>query len=193
MTGVTTFFIDDKIDTGNIILREEVQIYPFENAGDLHDRLKKYGARLVIRTLDEISENKINPVSQTHFMLPEESLKPAPKIHPNDCNINWDNDSVKIHNFIRGLAPDLCARSFFKNDIVKYGFKIYESQPEIEKHFFKPGQIISDGKHFIKIACRDGFINIASLKLEGKKRMNTVEFLRGFRINDFAVHANSPA
>jgi len=192
MTGVTTFFIDEKIDTGNIILREEVQIYPFENAGDLHDRLKKYGARLVIRTLDEIGENKISPVSQTHFMIPGETLKLAPKIHPNDCIIDWNNGAVKIHNFIRGLAPDLCARSYFKNDKVTYGFKIYESQSEIEKHLYEPGQIISDGKHFIKIACSDGFINIASLKLEGKKRMNTVEFLRGFRINDFAVQANSP-
>ena len=185
-TGVTTFFIDEKIDTGNILLREEVQIFPFENAGDLHDRLMKHGARLVIRTLADIAENKIRPIPQTQFINPGESPKMAPKIHPNNCIIDWNHDPVKIHNFIRGLAPYPCARSFFKNDLETHSYKVFESLPEIEKHMFEPGGIISDGKHFIRVACKNGFINIASLQLEGKKRMNTVEFLRGFRIADFA-------
>jgi methionyl-tRNA formyltransferase len=191
MTGVTTFFIDEKIDTGNILDREEVHIFPFENAGDLHDRLMKHGARLVIKTLADIAENTIRPIPQTVLLKPGESPKQAPRIHPNDCIIDWNNDPVKIHNFIRGLAPYPCARSFFKNDSSTHSFKVFESQPEIEKHMFKPGLIISDGKYFIRVACKDGFISIASLQLEGKTRMNTVEFLRGFRITDFAIPAGT--
>jgi len=191
ITGVTTFFIDEKIDTGNILEREEVHIFPFENAGDLHDRLMKHGAKLVIKTLADITENTVRPIPQTKLLKPGESPKQAPKIHPNDCIIDWNNDPVKIHNFIRGLAPYPCARSFFKNDSLTHSFKIFDSQPEIEKHMFKPGLIISDGKHFIKVACKDGFISIASLQLEGKTRMNTVEFLRGFRITDFSIPAGT--
>ena len=187
ITGVTTFFIDEKIDTGNILLREEVQIFPFENAGDLHDRLMKLGARLVIRTLADIAENKIRTVPQTQLINQGGSPKLAPKIHPNDCIINWNSDPAKIHNFIRGLAPYPCARSCFKNNSSTHTFKIFESQPELENHSFKPGTIFSDGKHYLRIGCKDGYIRIASLQLEGKKRMNTVEFLRGFKIVNFTI------
>lgn len=187
MTGITTFFIDDKIDTGNILLREEVQIFPFENAGDLHDRLMKQGARLVIRTIGYIAENKIKPLPQSKFMKPGVPPKQAPKINPGDCIINWNNGPIKIHNFIRGLAPYPCAKSFLKNETGTLSFKIFESQPEIAEHQFKPGEIISDGKHFIKVACRDGFINMTSLQLEGKNRMSSVEFLRGFKIANYII------
>jgi len=192
ITGVTTFLIDEKIDTGNILLREEVHIFPFENAGDLHDRLMKHGTRLVIRTLAGIAENTIKPLHQSQFLNPGELPKLAPKIHPNDCIIDWNNDPVQIHNLIRGLAPSPCARSFFKNDSSTLSFKIFESQPEIAKHLFIPGHIVSDGQHFIRVACKDGFISIVSIQLEGKNRMNTVEFLRGFRITNYAIPVNSP-
>jgi methionyl-tRNA formyltransferase len=187
LSGVTTFFIDDKIDTGNILLREEVQIFPFENAGDLHDRLMKHGARLVIKTLAAITENRITEQSQAHFIRQGDSLKMAPKIHPGDCIIDWNTEAIKIHNLIRGLAPYPCARSSFKNDSASISFKIYESQPETEIHSSRPGTIISDGKHFIRICCKDGFINVSSLQLEGKKRMSTVEFLRGFKIENYII------
>jgi methionyl-tRNA formyltransferase len=189
-TGVTTFFIDEKIDTGKILLREEVQIFPFENAGDLHDKLMKLGARLVIKTLTYIAENKILALPQNHFIQPEKSLKPAPKIHPADCYIDWKNEPVKIHNFIRGLSPSPGARSILKNDSAKYTFKIFESQPKISDHDLKPGEIITDGKHFMKIACTHGFINIIKLQIEGKTRMNIVEFLRGFEITDYTTEVS---
>jgi methionyl-tRNA formyltransferase len=192
-TGVTTFFIDEKIDTGNILLREEVQIFPFENAGDLHDRLMKLGARLIIRTITDVLENKILAQPQTKLINKGEKQKLAPKIHPNDCIIDWNNDTVKIHNLVRGLAPSPCARSWFKSDFTSVSFKIFESQPEIEHHSFKPGIIFSDGKHYIKVSCNDGFLNIINLQLEGKNRMSTVEFLRGFRITDFTIQAIQPA
>ena len=192
ITGVTTFFIDEKIDTGNILLREEVHISPFENAGDMHDRLMKHGARLVIRTLEGLSENNLKPLPQSHFIKKDEALKLAPKIFPNNCVINWNNDPVKIHNFIRGLSPYPCSRSILKKDSSTYSFKIFESQPEMAKHTLNPGQIISDGKHYIRIACIDGFINVLNLQLEGKKRMNAVEFLRGFKITDYTIPVNLP-
>jgi methionyl-tRNA formyltransferase len=188
-TGVTTFFIDKKIDTGNILLREEVHIFPFENAGDLHDRLMKHGARLVIKTITALYKNKINPLPQIKFTIPGETPKLAPKIHPNDCIINWNNNTVNIHNFIRGLSPYPCAKSFFKKNTGTQSFKIFESHPVIEAHNFEYGQLVSDGNHYMKIACNDGFITIVSLQLEGKKRMNTVEFLRGFKIKDYTILA----
>jgi len=186
-TGVTTFFIDEKMDTGNILLSEEVQIFPFENAGDLHDRLKKHGARLIIKTLSDIAENKLVAIPQPQLVNQTRPPKPAPKIHPSDCIIDWNNDPVKIHNLIRGLAPYPCAKSSFKSDSMLLSFKIFESQPEIEKHSFKPGTIFSDEKHYIRISCKDGFISIARLQLEGKNRMSTVELLRGFKIKNFTI------
>jgi methionyl-tRNA formyltransferase len=193
LTGVTTFLIDDKIDTGNILLREEVQIYPFENAGDLHDRLMKQGARLVVNTISGLVENKLHAVPQKRLSCHEKPLKLAPKIHSADCIIDWNNDPVKIHNLIRGLAPSPCAISWFKSDSTIVSFKIYESKPEFENHSLKPGTIYSDGKYYLKISCKDGFINISSLQLEGKKRLTATEFLRGFRISDFAIQSNQQA
>ena len=93
-TGVTTFLIDEKIDTGNILLQEEVQIFPFENAGDLHERLMKLGARLVIKTIEEINENKLKPLSQDELISHTNSPKVAPKIHPEDCIIDWNSDAT---------------------------------------------------------------------------------------------------
>ena len=186
-TGVTTFFIDDKIDTGNILLREEIHIFPFENAGDLHDRMTKLGARLVIKTLAGIADKTVSPQPQSDFIVPGAELKTAPKIHPEDCVINWESDTLKIQNLIRGLAPAPGARSKLKNQKSSFSFKIFESIPELEKHSLSPGTIVSDGKHYFKIACSDGFINIANLQLEGKNKMNSIEFLRGFRISDFTI------
>ena len=190
ITGVTTFLIDEKIDTGKILLREEVQISPFENAGELHDKLMVQGARLIIRTISNLTEYRKLALSQEELTPEKKRLNPAPKIHPGDCIINWNNDAARIHNFIRGLSPYPCARSCFKNDSSTVSFKIFESLPEIEHHNYKPGTIISDGKKFIKISCKDGNIAIVSLQLEGKKHMSTIEFLRGFRISDYTIQVS---
>lgn len=184
-TGVTTFLIDSKIDTGKILLREELNIYPFENAGDLHDRMTRLGARLVIKTLAGIFDKSITPRPQSDFIKPYTVLKTAPKIHTEDCIINWNSEALKIHNLIRGLAPSPGARTFLKNKNTSLTLKIFESLPETEKHKYKPGDIVTDGKVYMKIACIDGFINITGLQLEGKKKMNTIEFLRGFKVADY--------
>ena len=193
ITGVTTFFIDDKIDNGNILLREEIQIYPFENAGDLHDRLKNLGTRLVIRTLAAISENSLNPIPQSQFLKQGEIPKTAPKIFLKDCIIDWNKGHHDVHNLVRGLSPYPCARSSFARDSATISFKIFESHSENDEHSYKPGEIISDGKHYIKIACKNGYLNILSIQLEGKKRMSTVEFLRGFKISDYKIGTIQPA
>ncbi len=186
-TGVTTFFIDDKIDTGQILLRDGTQIYPFENAGDLHDRLMKLGARLVIKTISAIFEDHILPQPQSAFLKPGETPRTAPKLFPEDCIINWNNESFKIHNFIRGLAPYPGARSFLTGNKKTYTFKLFESQPFIESHRFSPGTVISDGKNYLKISTGNGFINIITLQLEGREKMNIVEFLRGFKVSDYTI------
>jgi len=186
-TGVTTFYIDDKIDTGSILMREEMNIYPFENAGDLRDRMMKTGARLVIRTIESIADNSIKPGPQSDLIIPGKEIQTAPKIHPEDCIINWNSGVIKIHNLIRGLAPTPGARSAFKGKNTILSFKIFESIPELEKHTFTPGTIRSDSKQFIQVACADGFLNITSLQIEGKKRMSSIEFLRGFKISDYSI------
>ncbi len=190
ISGVTTFLIDDKIDTGNILLRQEVPVFPFENAGDLHNKLMKHGARLVIKTLEAIAGNWIKPQAQSSFMIPGEFIKQAPKILPEYCIIDWNNEPQKIHNLIRGLSPYPCARSVLMNEKKSISFKIYESQIETEKHLLQPGKIVSDGKSFLKIACKDGFIRILNLQIEGKKRLTTEEFLRGFNIDEYTVPIN---
>jgi methionyl-tRNA formyltransferase len=187
VTGVTTFFIDDKIDTGNILLREEIQIYPFENAGDLHDKLMIQGARLVIRTLEGLVSGELKPRSQTIFVKPGEVLRMAPKIFPDNCIINWKSDTASVQNLIRGLSPYPCAKSTFLGNLTQLTFKIFESQAVITKHNMKPGDMVTDGRNYIRIACNDGFIDILNLQLEGKKRMVVPEFLRGFRINDYTI------
>lgn len=185
VTGVTTFFIDEKIDTGSILLREKIKISPTENAGDIHDKLMKLGARVVIRTITEIAQNRIVAQPQDKLLKHGESPKPAPKIQPEFCIIDWNKDATNISNFIRGLSPYPTARTFLKNDLKTVSLKVFEGDPENEHHYFIPGSIISDGRHFIKVACKNGFINVTSLQQEGKTRMSTVEFLRGFRIEDY--------
>ncbi len=187
ITGVTTFFINDQIDTGSILLREGVPIFPFENARDLHDRLMKHGARLVIRTLAGIADNSLIPHQQSEFLKPGEIPKQAPRIFPEDCFVNWDKDPVSIHNFIRGLAPSPCARTYLASGSEKLLIKIYESQPEKSEHSYRPGHIVCDGKYYMRIACRNGFLNIENLQLEGRNRMSTVEFLRGFDISRYTI------
>ena len=191
-TGVTTFFIDDKIDTGSILMREKIKISPTENAGDIHDKLMKLGARVVIKTITDIVLDRIVPIPQEKFIKQGDSPKPAPKIHPDFCIIDWYKDSEQINNLIRGLSPHPSARTFLKNDQKTISLKIFECVPDKEHHNHAAGRIISDGKNFIKVACKNGFINITSLQLEGKTRMSAVDFLRGFRIEDYPAAVSQP-
>jgi methionyl-tRNA formyltransferase len=186
-TGVTTFLIDRNIDTGNILFREEVPIFTFENAGDLHDRLMRVGARVVTNTVKEMIAGSFKPMPQSHFMKPGDVIKPAPKIFPRNSLIDWKLNPCAIHNLVRGLSPSPCAKSAFTKDGESVLFKIYETHPEICETGLSSGTIETDGKHYLKIACTGGFINILSLQTAGKKRMTTVEFLRGFKVKEYTI------
>jgi methionyl-tRNA formyltransferase len=186
-TGVTTFLIDKQIDTGNILFRQEIPVFPFENAGDLHDRLMRAGARLVTQTVKALVAGTVTPKSQEEFIKEGELLKSAPKIFPHDCFLDWSAGVCKLHNLIRGLSPYPCARSEFSRKGETISFKIYESQPELREHNLKPGDIETDGRHFLRVACSDGFINILSLQLAGRKRMTTIELLRGFNAGEYSA------
>ncbi|MFO7574044.1 MAG: methionyl-tRNA formyltransferase [Bacteroidales bacterium] len=186
-TGVTTFIIDNKIDTGSILFREEVPIFTNENAGDLHNRLMRSGALLVNRTVEAIAAGTAKPVPQNQFLKPGEVVRIAPKIFPRNCIIDWTQNALTIHNLVRGLSPSPCARSAFRKGDEIITFKVFETQIETIDHTLDFGKMESDNKHFIRIACKGGFVNIISLQLAGRKRMSTIELLRGFRAGDYSI------
>lgn len=190
-TGATTFFIDRKIDTGKIILREKVGIGPDETAGELHDRLMGVGASLVLETVKLITNGTCNPISQDLLITGIDQPKRAPKIFKEDCRINWSDDVTKTFHLIRGLSPYPAAFSTITSSgNEKLQVKIYRASyiPDLTASIkitgVAPGTIKSDGKSYIHIACNNGFLSINDLQLEGKRRMSADEFLRGFRFSE---------
>ena len=181
-TGVTTFFLSHEIDTGQIIFSEKTAIREEDNAGTLHDRLMKIGARLVLKTVDAIIEDNLKLVPQEELIPSEAILKPAPKLHKETCQVNWNQSSEEIFNFIRGLAPYPTAWSELHSDDLSEPLRFKWYACEIvakENNSVTPGTLITDHKTYIQIATKDGFIRITDMQLSGKKKMETVEFLRG--------------
>ncbi len=180
-TGVTTFFINHEIDTGAVLLREETEIGVDESAGMLHDRLMVMGAALVMKTIDAIVKGKAQPVSQKE-LIGKEIPKAAPKIFKCDCQINWHTGTKKAYNFIRGLSPFPGAwTELISSDKKKLQMKIYSCETVFREHNKLPGVIETDGKEYLMVATKDGFISLKILQLEGKKRLGVQEFLRGFK------------
>ena len=178
-TGVTTFFIDDKIDTGAMILSKDTPIHPDENAGQLHDRLMNIGCDAVIETLSIIQSGKVNTTIQEE--LP--TIKTAYKLNRENCKIDWNKSAVEIHNLIRGLSPYPAAWCLFKdNNDEEMNVKIYESNIIAEKHSFEIGHILTTKKD-LKIAVKDGYVQILSLQLSGKKKMLAHELLNGIKLS----------
>ncbi|MFO7828871.1 MAG: methionyl-tRNA formyltransferase [Bacteroidales bacterium] len=191
-TGVTTFFLEKEIDTGNIILQEDVPVYENDTAGDLHDRLMEKGAELVIKTVDVILSGNYRLINQKEITTDNQNIKPAPKIFKNECKINWNETVDNIHNFIRGLSPYPAAWTEIKNNNDTIQIKIYQSLKENSKHNFLPGKIITDSKLNFKVACKNGFIKILELQQAGKKKLKTEDFLRGFpKINEWCCSTNT--
>jgi methionyl-tRNA formyltransferase len=175
-TGITTFQLKHEIDTGNILLQEKVPISHTQTAGELHDVLKETGASLLTRTISELIEGKIIPTPQA--VIKEDSLiKHAPKIFTETCRIDFNQPSENIHNLIRGLSPYPGAFTFINEKLIK----IFRADKEKVDHSEKPGNIVSDRKSFIKIACTDGYIHLLEIQMEGKKRMGVSDFLKGYR------------
>ena len=181
-TGVTTFFIDDKIDTGAMILSKETMIEKEENAGQLHDRLMHIGSETVIETLKLIESKKV----VTTIQEDNEEIKTAYKLNKENCKIDWNQSAETIHNLIRGLSPYPAAWCYFKDNNTEYNVKIYESKIETASHSRPAGSIFSTKKE-LKIAVHNGYIEILSLQFPGKKRMKTAELLNGISFSENAI------
>ena len=175
VTGVTTFKLQQEIDKGNILLRQEIPIGPQESAGELHDRMKETGARLVVETIRGLMEGNLREKPQE--VAAPAALKSAPKIFTADCEINWKDPVTKIYNQIRGLSPFPGAFTAFKEKTLK----IFRARPEQNNHPGEPGKMETDGKSWLRYTASDGYIYVEEMQLEGKKRMPTEDFLRGYR------------
>ncbi len=175
-TGATTFFINEKIDEGNVLLQETIEILPSENAGSLHDRLMVCGADLVVKTLNGLSDNTITEKPQPNVAEPKNAFK----IFKEDTKINWQQNGEIIHNFIRGMSPYPAAFTTLKIENETKGLKIYSGNFQVEENGKTAGELEISKNHF-KIFTKDGFYEPTELQLEGKKRMNIKDFLNGFR------------
>jgi methionyl-tRNA formyltransferase len=186
-TGVTTFFIDEKIDTGKIISSISISIEPDDNAGLLHDKLKILGADLVLETVEKIAQGSCELKDQYQLVGDETELKKAPKIYKEDCRINWQLPVVDIHNFIRGLSPYPGAFTILESPQGK-SWIIKTFRSEIIERDHRPENvqplILTDYKNFLKVSLFDGILNILEIQQEGKKKMKIDEFLRGFKISE---------
>jgi methionyl-tRNA formyltransferase len=179
MTGVTTFFIEKEIDTGNIIFSENIEIKATDTAGDLHDRMMWIGGDLMVKTVKAI-ESGVYPSVKQDF---SQELKPAPKIFKETCKIDWQQDAKAIYDFVRGLSPYPAAWTTLDGKVLKI-FEteiVNEELPELDNLVFEDFTLKTDNKKHLLIQTPDSFLAIKSLQLEGKKRMTTEEFLRGYR------------
>lgn len=181
-TGVTTFFIDEKIDTGAMILHKETEIGKSETAGELHDRLMNIGSEAVIETLSLIENGK----ATTEIQKETSDIKTAYKLNKDNCKIDWNQSGEEIFNLIRGLCPYPAAWSFIKDEDKEWNVKFYETVFLKENHSLKAGTIITTKKE-MKIATQDGYIEILSLQFPGKKKMHTYELLNGVQFSDSAI------
>jgi methionyl-tRNA formyltransferase len=174
ITGVTTFFIDEKIDTGAIILQKKVTIDDKITVGELHDILMHIGSDLVVKTTKLIAKNNIKTIPQT-----KTQIKFAPKIHNETCKINWNKPLNEIYNLVRGLNPYPGAWSLLINEDRKFKVKIFDVEKEYTNHSYKVGKV-STSKKNIKIATKNGFLIINSLQIAGKRKMLAKDLLNGF-------------
>ncbi|MFY9154165.1 MAG: methionyl-tRNA formyltransferase [Prolixibacteraceae bacterium] len=182
-TGVTTFLLSHEIDTGRILFQEKTEIAENDTLGDIHDRLMIIGARLVLKTVDVLAEEKAEPIDQNLLIEHPDKIKHAPKIFKEDCLIDWTKDSESVRNLIRGLSPYPAAWTEFihpeKQEILTA--KIYQANRDNSSLPAAPGTLVTDGKKFLKIACPDGWLSVTDIQLSGKKRMKIDELLRGFQ------------
>lgn len=181
-TGVTTFLLDHKIDTGKILFKKEINIWENDTVGTIHDSLMGIGAQLVVDTVDALAEGNYDAIPQDE-LIKESEIKHAPKIFKEDCKIDWSKDVESVRNLIRGLSPYPAAWStLVHNDSGKeIAAKIFFAMQVGDKIDVTPGTVESDGKNFVKVACSNGWLQITDLQIAGKKRMKIQDFLRGFQ------------
>jgi methionyl-tRNA formyltransferase len=178
-TGVTTFFIDDKIDTGAMIISSEIEIRPDENAGHLHDRLMQLGSGTVLHTLALIEKGNVTTTIQKENL----EIKTAYKLNKENCKIDWTKSAKEIYNLIRGLSPYPSAWCFLKDNNEEWNVKIHEAKITLEDHSIQVGSVICSKKE-MKIAVIDGFIEVIRIQFPGKKKMNVRELLNGIAFSE---------
>ncbi len=176
-TGVTTFFINEEIDTGAIIRQKEVEISQNETAGELHDKLMELGSILVLETVELIAEGSVEPLEQKNARF-----KPAPKLNKENCRIDWTQPLESVHNQIRGLSPYPAAWTLLSTKKGKTECKILQASMLREEHDQEPGKITTSRKE-IRVAVQKGFIKVERLQLSGKRKMDAVSFLNGFEFS----------
>ena len=181
-TGLTTFFLNEEIDKGAVIMREKVAIRPDETAGELHDELMLLGNKVVVETIKKIEAGEVD--AQTQDTLSEgQELKPAPKISKEFCNIDWHQDCQTVYNHIRGLSPYPAAHTQLVSDNGELiEMKVYAAEVEPGKTGLPVGSVVTDNKKHLKIALSDGFISLKYVQQAGKKAMAIDDFLRGTRL-----------
>ena len=181
-TGVTTFLLDQEIDTGRIIFQERIDIGENDSVGDLHDRMMLLGASLVLKTVEALAQGRAQAVEQTALMDTPGTIKHAPKIFKDNCRIDWTRDTESVRNLIRGLSPypGAWTELIHQDTSEILTAKIYSALHDNNYLPGAPGTLLSDGKTFLKIACIDGWLSITDIQLSGKKRMKIEELLRGF-------------
>jgi methionyl-tRNA formyltransferase len=191
-SGITTFFLDKEIDTGKIILQEEVHIASTDDAGVLHDNLMSKGSSLVVKTLDMIAAGGVSGQAQSDFISEDTILKSAPKIFKHHCQVDWNLEGESIRNQIRGLSPYPTAYTLLCNPEGKEHYiKVFKARFEAMENTLA-GRVRTQGGKSLSIECANGILHISDLQLQGKKRMLTEDFLRGFSISD-DWFAQSPA
>ncbi len=173
-TGVTTFKLQQEIDTGNILLSDQLKIEENDDGGTIHDKLKELGASLLLKTIEELAKGDVEGIPQADIVG---NVKHAPKLFTETGNINWHKNVDEVYNLIRGLSPYPCAYTMFNEKKLK----IFKTEKVVEFPTIEPGTYDTDEKTFIKFACKNGYIKVLNLQLEGKKRMNIADFLRGYR------------
>lgn len=182
-TGITTFFLKHEIDTGEVIQQVRVPIADDDNVEVIHDKLMNLGGRLVTETVDAILAGTVKPIPQEELInLSEEELRPAPKIFKDTCRIDWSKGVKAVYDFVRGLSPYPAAWTELTNaDAGAQVLKIFQTEKIFQPHTEETGAISTDGKTYLRVALPDGYLNILSLQLAGKKRMPITDFLRGFK------------
>ena len=173
-TGVTTFKLQHEIDTGDILLQDRFPIGDDETAGEVHDKMKEIGARLLVKTVDGLASGTLTEMPQK---TDKETIQHAPKIFTETCKIDWNHSIIAIYNLIRGLSPYPAAFTYLNDKMLK----IYKAKKELHPAPKPAGTFETDHKTYLKFAGSDGYIFVTELQLEGKKRMTIEEFLRGYR------------
>ena len=189
-TGLTTFFLNEEIDKGAVIMREKVGIRPDETAGELHDELMLLGNKVVVETIKKIEKGDVRALPQEE-LSEDQPLKPAPKISKEFCNVDWSLDCKTVYNHIRGLSPYPAAHTQLQSESGEIiDLKIYSSEIESCIPVVAPGCVVTDNKKYLKVAVKDGFIHLTMVQQAGKKAMPIADFLRGTVLNGYWKTSN---